>query len=311
MKKSMINTERIEGRIYQHNLKLKTVQNQNSANFGKEFISGTVDVATDDDALNVIQVHFTYVTGVTKGGSVNPTFKALKKIIDGKTWLADGKDEAVKVKIDANIALNDFYNQEGNLVSTKMNEGGFVTIVSELAPKEERNTFTVDMLITKVTSVEPDEEKNITEPYVIIRGAVFNFRNAILPLEFTVRKADGIEYFEGLGVTGSEPVFTKVWGNINSTTTTITRAADEAAFGEAMVKTYQRKTKEWEVTGSMKIPYEYGEEEVLTASDITKAMQDREVYLAGVKKRADDYRASSQPTVSAFGTVTNNSGFNF
>ena len=36
--KKMINTERIEGRVYQHNLTIKTVQNQTSANFGKEFI---------------------------------------------------------------------------------------------------------------------------------------------------------------------------------------------------------------------------------------------------------------------------------
>ena len=30
--KKMINTERIEGRVYQHNLTIKTVQNQTSAN---------------------------------------------------------------------------------------------------------------------------------------------------------------------------------------------------------------------------------------------------------------------------------------
>ena len=36
--KKMINTERVEGRIYQHNLVKKTVQNQASQNFGKEFI---------------------------------------------------------------------------------------------------------------------------------------------------------------------------------------------------------------------------------------------------------------------------------
>ena len=42
-----INTEHIEGRIYQHDLAVKTVQNQQSSNFGKEFIAGNLDIAVD------------------------------------------------------------------------------------------------------------------------------------------------------------------------------------------------------------------------------------------------------------------------
>ena len=63
--KKMINTERIEGRVYQHNLTIKTVQNQTSANFGKEFISGNLEVAVDEAGLNIIPVHYTYVTETT------------------------------------------------------------------------------------------------------------------------------------------------------------------------------------------------------------------------------------------------------
>ena len=62
------NTEHIEGRIYQHDLAVKTVQNNASENFGKEFISGTLDIATDEEGCNVLTVHFTYVTETTKKG---------------------------------------------------------------------------------------------------------------------------------------------------------------------------------------------------------------------------------------------------
>ena len=127
-----INTERIEGRVYQHSLTIKTVQNQTSANFGKEFISGDIEVAVDEAGLNVIPVHFTYVTATTNAGGENKTFTALKRIHDGgKTWITDGKDEALKVRIDTAIALNDFYTQDDQLVSVKKNEGGFVNIISE------------------------------------------------------------------------------------------------------------------------------------------------------------------------------------
>lgn len=312
MAKKMINTERVEGRVYEHDLAIKKVQNQQSANFGKEFIAGNLSVATDEEGLNVIQVHFTYVTEATKSGARNNTYTVLKKIIDeGKAWITDGKESAMKVRIDTALALNDFYGRDDNLVSAKINEGGFINIVSELSPENERNTFTEDMLITKVTRVEADPENNIEADYVKVKGAVFNFRNAILPVEFIVRNSAGMDYFEDLNVSSTNPIFTKVWGRINSTTTVIERT-EESAFGEAAVKTYERKTKEWTITGTQKFPYEYGEEGVLTDDEVKKAIQDREVYLAEVKKRADDYRNShaSVPTNGAAATVTKG-GFDF
>lgn len=318
MAKQMINQEHIEGRIYQHDLAVKTVQNQQSANFGKEFISGTLDVATDEEGLNVLQVHFTYVTETTKSGGKNATYATLKKIIDeGKAIITDGKDLATKVKIDTALALNDFYAQDGSLVSIKKNEGGFVTIISELCPENERNTFTTDMLITNINKIEEDEEKNISKPYVSVRGVVFNFRNSLLPVEFVVKDRAGMEYFEDLGITPAEPIFTKVWGRINATTIMVERT-EESAFGEAAVNTYEKKTKEWVITGMAKIPYDFGDAQALTSEDVTKAMQDREVYLADIKKRADEYRAQKTATqansfaAGAMNTpVAAKGGFNF
>ena len=285
------NSERIEGRIYQHDLAIKTVQNQSSQNFGKEFIAGTLEVAVDDAGLNVIPVHFTYVTEVTSKGQTNRTFTVLKKIIDeGKTIVTDGMDEATKVRIDTALALNDFYTNDDSLVSVKTNEGGFVTIVNELSGENERNTFSADMVITGVTRVEADEEKNIKEDYVTVRGAIFNFRGDLLPLEFIVKNAGGMKYFEDLGASNSEPVYTKVWGRINCETKT-TIVEEESAFGEAAVKKYERKTKEWVITGTAKVPYEFGDEEILTGEELTKAMQAREVMLADIKKRSEEYKA--------------------
>lgn len=285
------NSERIEGRIYQHDLQIKTVQNQSSQNFGKEFIAGTIEVAVDEALLNVIPVHFTYVTESTSKGQANRTYGVLKKIIDeGKTILTDGKDGATKVRIDTALALNDFYTNDDQLVSVKTNEGGFVTIVNELADENERNTFSVDMVITNVNRVEKDEEKHIEEDYVTVKGAIFNFRPDLLPMEFSVKNPQGMKYFEDLGASNSEPVYTKVWGRINCETKTTT-VEEESAFGEAAVKTYERKAKDWVITGTAKVPYEFGDEEVLTAEELTKLSQNREVTLADVKKRAEEYRA--------------------
>lgn len=310
------NTERIEGRVYQHSLAIKTVQNQTSPNFGKEFIAGDLEIAVDEAGLNVIPVHYTYVTATTNAGGENKTFTALKRIIDGgKTWITDGKDAALKVKADTAIALNDFYTQDGNLVSVKKNEGGFVTIVSgDLCAENERNTFSVDMVITGVSRVEANPEKNIDADYVLVKGAVFNFRNELLPTDFLVKNADGMKFFEDLEATGAAPVYTKVWGRINCATI-VNEVKEESAFGDEAVRTYERKVREWVITGTAKVPYEFGDEKVLTRDELTKAMQDREIMLADVKKRGEEYRANKASGDASTGAIpTSNTAvgsFNF
>ena len=146
------NTEQIAGRIYSHDLSIRKVENKNSENYGKEFINGTLDVATDDAGMNVIQVHYSYVTPTTKQGKGNVSYNALKQIIDsGKTIMNDGLDQATCVRLTPSIALNDFYPQGGDeLVTTPRHEGGFVTILrgpAELPPEAERNKFECDALI--------------------------------------------------------------------------------------------------------------------------------------------------------------------
>lgn len=317
------NTEHIEGRVYDHELVLKTVQNQQSPNYGKQYIAGKLAVAVDEEGINVIEIHYTYTTETTKAGGKNKTFGVLKKIIDeGKTWITVGKDEAFKVKIDTALDLNDFYsNSDDQLVSVKTNEGGFVDFVSELKPEAERNAFKVDMLITSVTHIDADESKGVLEPYASVRGAIFNFRNAILPMDFVIKNADGMQYFEDLDASPANPVYTKVWGKINSITTKVPKH-EESAFGEAAVSFVERKVKEWVITGTAKVPYDFGDEAVMTVDEVTKALQDREVYLAEKKRQNDEYKAqkaaaSAAPVVptSAFPTgaapVINRTGFNF
>lgn len=311
--KKMINTERVEGRIYQHNLVKKTVQNQTSSNYGKEFISGNIEVATDEEGLNIIPVHFTYVTETTSSGNKNATYGILEKIInEDKTWINCGKDEALKVRIDTALGLNDFYTQDDRLVSAKVNEGGFVTIISTLAPENERNTFTMDMLITSAIRTEADPEKNIEADYVTVKGAVFNFRNALLPVDFVVKNPDGMTYFEDLNASQNEPVFTKVWGRINCGSIS-NEVKEDTAFGEESVRTFERKIREWIILGTSKVPYDFGDESVLTVDEVKKAMQDRELLLADTKKRSDDYKAQKAAgnTTSAPAVAVTTGTFNF
>lgn len=164
MKSAMINRTHIEGLLYQHDLELK-VTGDNSKNPGTEFISGNIEIATDDAGVNIVPVHFTYVTATTSKGKANASFSTLSDIINGKlgTVMKDGADKAVKLRIDSAIGLNEFYsdrNGKEELVSVKRNEGGFIHVVNAINEDEKtRNTFEVDMIITNVSHVDANEER--------------------------------------------------------------------------------------------------------------------------------------------------------
>ena len=306
-----INTEKIEGYVYStgsnFNQLSERVTGENSKHPGTKYIAGDLDIAVDESGLNVVTVHYAYVTETYKSGSVNNTYIALKRIIDNpdKTWINGGKENAFKVQCTgAALALNDFIASDGSKVAAMRNENGFCSIVTELGPEAERNTFTTDMLITKVTHVDADPDRNIAEDYTTVSGAIFGYGPVLLPVSFTVRNKMGMEYFEGLDATPSNPVFTKLWGRINCMTIK-TERREESAFGEAAVQTYERKSREYVITGTAKVPYDFGDEEVLTAADVSKMAQDRQVMLAEVEKRHNERQAQKASGVPfSGGTVT-------
>ena len=293
-----INTERIEGYVYStgnnFNQLSERVTGEKSKHPGTKYIAGDLDIAVDEAGLNVITIHYSYVTEVYKSGQKNNTYTTLKRIIDNpeKTWINGGKENAFKVQCTGvSIAVNDFIAADGSKVAAIRNENGFCSIVNELGSEAERNIFTADMLITKITHIEANPEKNIKEDYVNISGAIFGYGPILLPVTFVVRNKMGMDYFENLEVTSSNPVFTKVWGKINCMTIK-TERKEESAFGEAAVQTYERKSREYVVTGTAKVPYDFGDEKVLTISDVNKMTQDRQVMLAEVEKRHNERQAN-------------------
>lgn len=313
--RNMINKSHIEGLIYEHALELK-VSGPNSKTPGTQFITGTLSIATDNACVNIVPVHFTYVTATTSKGSANATFTTLKNIVDGTvgTIMKDGKDKAGKVRIDSALGLNEFYtdrNGKEELVSAKRNEGGFVHMIDVLAEDEKtRDTFECDMIITGAVRVEANAEKQIPEK-VIVKGAIFDFRKSLLPVEFSATNVNAMNYFEGLSATSREPVFTKVWGHQVSETVVKT-ITEESAFGDASVREVKNTRRDFVITGASKTPYLWDDESTITVKELNDAIAARETYLATVKQRQDEYKASKNAIAPAAPAITPAAGaFNF
>lgn len=309
MKAKFINQGIIEGYIYDSDLKLNTT-GQTSKHPGTAYISGTLSIATDNACTNIVPVHFTYVTANTSSGKNNVTFSVLNDIVSGKlgTIMANGAEHAGKVHIDSAIALNEFYsdrNGKTELVSNKRFEGGFVSNIKTLNPnEEERNNFKVDMLITNVSRIEADPEKG-TKEKAIIRGCIFDFRKSILPVDFSMNDATGIAFFEGLDASPKSPVPLTLWGRQISQTVNSSKVS-ESKWGEAYVQNSVSTRRDWVITGSESEPMEWDSEDTITAKELTEAMANREIYLAGIKQRQDEYKASKTAAVPAA-----TGGFNF
>ena len=312
MKKKLINTARVEGYIYESSLELKK-SGPNSKNPGTEFISGDLKVATNESLTNIIPVHFTYVTATTSSGKTSATFTTLKNIIDKNvsTVMADGIEKAGKVRIDTAISLNEFYSDRSGkeeLVSAKRYEGGFVNIVSTIdADEKNRNLFECDIVITNFTRKEADEEKNLPEKG-IIKGAIFDFRNSLMPVEFSVTNPNAMNYFEGLEASNKNPVFTKIRGRQISEVATRT-ITEKSAFGDEFVRQVPSTRKDWIIVWAAEEPYEWDTEETMTVAELNEAITNRETYLATIKQRQDEYKASkgAAPSIAAPAT----GAFNF
>ena len=312
MKKTMINDTHIEGVLYEHNLEAK-VSGETSKNPGTPFITGTISIATDDAMTNIVPVHFTYVTATFGSGKPNDTYTTLNNIVNGTfgTYMKDGADKAVKLRVDSAIGLNEFYtdrNGKEELVSAKRNEGGFVHKVDAVNEDEKaRNTFKVDMVINGVTHVDADDEKGLPEK-CIVKGAIFDFRKSLMPVEFSATNPNAMRYFESLDASQRNPVFTCLWGRQVSETV-VRQIVTESAFGEDEVREVKNTRRDFVITGAAKEPYLWDDESSITAVELNEAIQKREVDLAAMKKRQDEYKASKNRVTPAAAPAQG--GFNF
>lgn len=311
--KNCLNKTHIEGLVYEHDLELK-VSGPNSKKPNTEFIAGTLKIATDNAITNIVPVHFTYVTATTSKGGTNATFITLKNIIDGVvgSYMKDGAEKAGKVRIDSALGLNEFYtdkNGKEELVSAKRNEGGFIHLCDTLNEDEnQRNTFECDMLITNVSYVEADEEKNLPEK-AIVKGLIFDFKKSVLPVEFSATNPNAIRYFESLEASQKEPVFTKIWGRQISETI-VNTIEEESAFGESYIKEVKKDRKDFVITGASKEPYVWDDEGTMTFKELEEALANRQIHLAEIKQRQDEYKASKKAAAPA-STTPAPGNFNF
>ena len=277
------NNVHVEGYVFS----TERLANRVSKKTGTPFINGTVNVATDEDATNIVPVFFPYVTETFKSGKPNPAYEILQGLIDsdgGNTYEKIGKD-ALKVRIDGSVDVNDFVTRDGEIASPKRVSGSFMHIMTGDI-SDEPATFDIDMLIAGVAEREVEDG----DDFANLRGYAFNYRGDALPVDVNIRSRGGIDYFMDAEISNKNPMFTHIKGKIVSQAITH-ETTEESAFGDPIVHKVTRHIRTWDVTWAAVEPYEWDDESTLTKKEFKQKLADREEHLAEVKKNHDDYQA--------------------
>lgn len=283
MKANFLNKVHIEGYIFDHDLQKRTSKN------GVDYIGGIVNIATSEDAMNVVPVHFIYVTETySKSGKPNPNFAILEKIIDENNTYSVNGNEAQKVRIDGNIGVNDFVTRDGEMASPKRVVASFIHTMNPSDDiSDKSSTFDADMLITSCIEKEVEDG----DDYVELGGYVFGYQGSLVPVTFSIRNKAGMKYFLGQDISKGNPYCTELWGNIVSTTVTREEKV-ESAFGAPKVNVTSRTLRAWDVEGCNPESYEWDDESFITKAELKKCIEVREERLADVRKRNEEYRNS-------------------
>ena len=282
-KASYVNSVNVRGYVFSHTLQERISNSER--NKGAKYISGIVNVATDDDAVNVIPVNF-FVMEKTKAGNDNTTFQNLKRIMEyeNNTYEEVGVD-AERVRIDGSIDVNDFYGRDGQLVSGKRVRGSFLHFLNSTeAISTERmpaTSFEADVLLQAAIP----RESNDGSEYLSLQGFAFNYRGDLLPVTFSISGKDGMNYFLGEDVSASNPYFGKVWGDIRSTVVVSESVQDDskAAFGAPVVQETTRTFRTWEVVGANQ--NEGMQDYTITQEELERGVAERQQRLAALQQR--------------------------
>lgn len=279
----------------------KKVTGPNSKVPGTTYLQGEINIATDDEGLNVVTVFIPYLPENASFQAKKDTYSVLSELLeDGSTFEKDGT-EAPKLRIDGNVALNEFVDKEGNIASPKRIEGAFVHKMrsNEEISTDRASRFELDMIIAGAM----EQEVEGGEDYLKLRGYVFNFKNDIMPIDLSVQGKNGIEYFLKQDISNSNPLVTKVWGNIISTVLK-TENVIESAFGAPEVRVSTRTIKSWDIVGASEEPMIWDDESSITKKELKDCLQKRETYLAELKKRNEEYLESRKNEGNAFKTAS-------
>ena len=253
------------------------------------------------DTVLEVPVHM-FASKLTNAGAPNPAYANIEKVRNEMTSIAaaGGENGADCIRITSGkITMNDFYSQNGNLVSQPRVQASFINKIKADECKPQA-TFEVEIAIATMAD-EVDKEGTPTGR-TKITGVLPQFGGKVDVVPFVTANANvsnAIGQYWAIGNT------VHAAGKLNFSYKTET-IIEEMDFGDPIEKTRTTSISEFVITSGTQAPLD--ETTAFAAADIQAALGQRKAYLES-KKEKDMSRTKSKVTPTATTNTTAKAGF--
>ena len=238
-----------------------------------------------------IPVHM-FAAQLTNSGSPNPAYESIARIKDEYVSIAASDiDHADRVRITKGaINMNEYYGQDGRLISFPRITASFVTKIKkeECKPKAE---FTVTFMVGKA-GYELDKDGVETNKYKVT-GMVPQYGGKVDVVPFFAYNPGVIDAVSNYWNEGDT---VKATGRLNFTSET-KEVEVKVDFGEPTVETRTYSISELVITGGSSTPLDG--EFAINYDDVKVALEDRKNRLAESKEKATNRGTSGKAPAAA------------
>lgn len=297
------NTVKIEGILSEIDIKYGSfMKNGVSTNS----IGGVIKVRVNqkingEDTELEIPVHL-FASQYTNAGAANPAYESIERIMKEYVSIAASDiDHADRVRITRGaLQMNEYYGQNGNLVSFPRVTASFVSKIKKDECKPEASFVVVFMVGSK--GYELDKDGVETNKYKVV-GMVPQYGGKVDVVPFVAINKGVIDAVSSYWNEGDT---VKAAGKLNFTSKTETHTT-EVDFGEPIEETRTVSVSELVLTSGSSTPLEG--EFALNADDVTAALAARKAKLAELKEKSTVKGTSGKAPAASAGNKFKDLGF--
>ena len=289
------NKVRIEGILSEINLKYGSFVKNGATvdNIGGNIKVLVHQTINGEDVSLEIPVYM-FATKFTNAGKPNPAYESIEKVMTEYVSIASGAGEAGADKIritNGNIRMNEYYNQQGQLVSFPRVNASFVTqATGEFRPEA---SWSLEFAVSSMDFVTDADGVEVEPKKLRIKVIVPQYGGKVDTMEFYAtnpRVIDAItSYWENQKTYSAK-------GRLNFTSTT-REVIEECDFGEPDVHIQTVSVSELIVTKGTQSAMEDDME--FKPADLAAALKEHKAYLETLKdKTSQKPHSTPAPTSS-------------
>lgn len=295
MLKQAENSVKIEGILSEIDLKTGTT-NKNGKTI--EYIGGSIKVRVNQ-ILNGQEVEldipvYMFSNKLKNDGGPNPAYASIERVMNEYVSIAAGGiDAADRVRItNANIRMNEYYGQTGNLNSYPRINASFVTKVTDLSKYNPEASFSIVFMIAAM-GYETDKDGVQIENRFKIRGILPQYGGKVDVVDFYATSPNVIDAVSSYW---SEKDTVKINGKLNFTSAVEERMV-EVDFGEPRMERRTISVSELIITGGTQTPLEG--DFAFDEDEINAALKERQANLAALKEKAKSKESGAKAAAPA------------